>query len=412
MKYQPFKIALSFLLILSLTGCMTNKPTEIKTGKWRAILSTSGGDLPFFFEINNNRGKYTAQLLNGNEKVKINDIMIKNGTITLYLPAFNSTIKVKLENTSMLGNLTLVKAGGIEQVIPLVARQNQNYKFFSKTKNLINITGRWDVTFVEEDGSSYPAVGEFKQDGSKLKGTFLTTTGDYRYLDGQVKDSVIYISTFDGAHAFLFKATLDKYGKLNGGFWSGLTYNEKWTAVRNEKAALPDPDSLTFIKKGYKKFDFTFPDLSGNNVSISGDKYKGKVVIVTLAGSWCPNCHDEARFMSPFFDKYYNKGLEVVALMYENYNEPEKAIKQIKKFRDKFDIKYDLLYAGVNDKDIAGKTLPQLNKVLAFPTTIFIDRKGRVRRINTGFSGPGTGEHYVKLTDDLTRFAEKLLNEK
>ena len=410
MKYC--KIFPVLLCILSLLGCMKNKSSDLLTGKWRAVLSTSGGDLPFFFEINKNKEKLTAQLLNGYEKVNVNDITIKNDSITLYLPAFNSTIKAKFDDSSMLGNLTLIKAGGVKQIIPFIAQRNQDHKFFKESKSLINITGRWEVEFVDEDGSSYPAVGEFIQKGSKLNGTFLTTTGDYRYLDGQVSDSVLYLSTFDGAHAFLFKAVLDNNGKLDGWFWSGLTYHEKWTALRNEKAKLPDPDSLTFLKEGYHRLDFKFPDLNGDTISLSDDKYKDKVVIVTLAGSWCPNCHDEARFLSPFFDRYHYKGLEIIGLMYENYNEPEKAIDQIRKFRDKFNIQYDLLYAGINNKDFAGRTIPQLNKVLAFPTTIFIDRKGRVRRINTGFSGPGTGEHYGKLTEDLTRFVEKLLNEK
>jgi peroxiredoxin len=405
-------IVLLFITPLFIIGCANHENQKVEMGKYRAELSTAGGNLPFFFEIRSNDGISTANLLNGAETVKIDNIHIWNDSLELYLPAFNSTIKATRSNSGLIGNLTLVKANAVLQVISLKAEQNSNYLFFPNPQYSIDVTGRWAATFTEDDSSTYPAVGEFHQNGSDLTGTFLTPTGDYRYLEGQVKDSTIYLSTFDGGHAYLFKARLDKSGKLNGGYWSGLTYHESWAAYRNENAKLPDPDSLTYLKKGFTSFNFSFPDLNGKMVSLSDRKYNGKVVVVTLAGSWCPNCQDEAGFLSPFYDKYHNKGLEMIALMFENYDDTARAVGQIKKFRDKFNIKYDLLLAGTNDKDLASKKLPMLNKVLAFPTTIFIDRKGRVRKINTGFSGPGTGEHYIALTDEFTRFVEKLLSEK
>ena len=401
-----------FILPLLILGCGKQSTVNIPVGKYRAILKTAGGDLPFFFELSNDNGIYKASLLNGKETVKIDEVKIEGDSLALYLPSFNSTIKAVNSGSLLRGNLTLVKANAVLQVIPLKAELNANYRFFPNPESSINVSGRWSAVFKEDDGSTYPAVGEFQQKGSDLTGTFLTPTGDYRYLEGQVKGRTIYLSTFDGGHAYLFRATLDKDNKLEGGYWSGIKYHESWTAVKDENAKLPDPDKLTFLKKGYTKFSFTFPDLNRKMVSLTDKKFHGKVVIVTLEGSWCPNCHDESRFLSPFYDKYHNHGLEIISLMFENYNDSARAIAQIKKFRDEFNIKYDLLLAGTNDKDMASKALPMLNKVTAFPTTIFIDRKGSVRKIYTGFSGPGTGEHYFHLTDEFTSFTEKLLSEK
>jgi peroxiredoxin len=401
-----------FILPLLIVGCGKQSTKNIPMGKYRAILKTAGGDLPFFFELKNEKGHSSASILNGKEIIKVDEVKVVGDSLTLYLPSFNSTIKAAYSGFLLKGNLTLVKANAVLQVIPLKAELNTTYRFFPKPKNSIDISGRWAAVFKEDDGSTYSAVGEFEQNGSGLTGTFLTPTGDYRYLEGQVKDRTIYLSTFDGGHAYLFKATLDKNNKLEGGYWSGIKYHESWTAVKDENAKLPDPDKLTFLKKGYRKLDFTFPDLNGKMISLSDKKYKGKVVIVTLEGSWCPNCHDESRFLSPFYDKYHNQGLEIISLMFENYDDSARAVAQIKKFRDEFNIKYDLLLAGTNDKDLASKKLPMLSKVIAFPTTIFMDRRGRVRKINTGFSGPGTGDHYFHLTDEFTRFTEKLLNEK
>ncbi|MEO1204430.1 MAG: TlpA disulfide reductase family protein, partial [Pseudomonadota bacterium] len=200
-------------------------------------------------------------------------------------------------------------------------------------------------------------------------------------------------------------------GTLVGDFWSGLKSHESWTAHRDDDASLPDADSLTFLKEGYERFEFSFPDTTGTAVSLDDPRFHGKAVVITLAGSWCPNCHDEAAFMATLYDKYRDDGLEVIALMFEHSGEFDGAAEQVRRFRDKFDIDYTTLIAGSSDKTLAAEALPQLNHVLAFPTTIFIGRDGSVRRIHTGFSGPGTGEHYTRLTRDFTRYVEGLLAE-
>ena len=139
----------------------------------------------------------------------------------------------------------------------------------------------------------------------------------------------------------------------------------------------------------------------GCRFSLDDERFAGKVVVVTLNGTWCPNCNDEARFMAPFHRQYRDDGLEVVSLMFEHFNDADMAAEQVRLFRDKHGIEYDTLIAGISDKAEAGKALPSLSAVLAFPTTIFIDRGGRVREIHTGFTGPGTGEHYVRLQEQF-----------
>ena len=124
-----------------------------------------------------------------------------------------------------------------------------------------------------------------------------------------------------------------------------------------------------------------------------------------------PELNDEARFLAPFYTRHRDRGLEIVALMFEHFEEFEIAAEQVRAFRDKFDLQYDTLVAGLSDKDDAAEKLPALNAVLAFPTTLFIGRSGRVRHIYTGFSGPGTGEHYVRLQNSFTELVNELLDE-
>ena len=402
----------SICLVIILTSCSSQKINPDKyLGEWFASIKLPGGELPFKFKILNENNKLNAIIINGNENVIIKVVKFENDSLTLFLPAFNTRLRLKSDKKlkRLKGNLNLIKRGGIQQIMPVFAK---NSEFKIQSKPVINISGRWDVKFVDYEQNITISVGEFEQNGNKVTGTFLTTTGDYRYLNGFVKGNKLQLSTFDGAHVFLFKAKLDNDGKLRGNFWSGTTWHESWVGIRNENASLPDEDSLTFLKEGYNKIYFNLEDINGKKVSLNDEKFKGKVVLVNLAGSWCPNCHDEAKFLSEYYDKNKDKGLEIVALMFENYKDKNKNILQIKRFKNKFDIKYDLLYAGLNDKEGAAKLLPMLDKVLAFPTTIYLDRKGIVRKITTGFSGPGTGDHYIKFQEKFDRFVNHLLSEK
>jgi thiol-disulfide isomerase/thioredoxin len=296
--------------------------------------------------------------------------------------------------------------------MPLRAELGQSWRFFPPGgAAAVDVSGRWSVTFRDDEGKETPAVGEFRQAGDELTGTFLTPTGDHRYLAGQVRHRTLHLSTFDGAHAFLYRAELAADDTLAGEHWSGTAWHQTWTAKRDADAHLPDLEKLTYLKEGYDRFAFAFPDLDGKVVSLDDERFRGKVVIVVLAGSWCPNCHDETAYLAPLYRARAKDGLEIVELMYEHFDDFDTAVRQTQRMREKFGIKYTTLIAGISDKDEASRTLPMLNAVLAFPTTIFIDRKGQVRKIHTGFAGPGTGEHHETLTREFNALIETLLGE-
>ena len=407
-----FLTLLSPVLLLMLVACGNQAAITPENGLWRASVTIPGGELPFHIEISTENNQREVTLINGEERVPVQEVAFDNGEVMMRLPAFNSTIAGKLEEGRMTGTLTLVKGGGNQQVMPFTASHNTPFRFpESNAAAAIDLSGRWQVTFLDVSRNPTPAIGEFQQDGKKIFGTFLTETGDYRFLEGLVEDSTMHLSCFDGAHAFLFRAKLNKNNILEGDFWSGTKWHETWTAERNEAATLADPYAMTYIKEGYEKLDFAFPDTKGALVSLKDNKFSDKVVLVVLSGSWCPNCHDKAAFLSPFYNKYRQQGLEIISLMYEHYDNFEKDAVQVDRFGKKFDIEYDLLVAGSSNKVKAAETLPMLNKVISYPTTIFLDKKGEVRKIHTGFSGPGTGEYYERHIAGFTATVEKLLAE-
>jgi thiol-disulfide isomerase/thioredoxin len=415
----PVARILATLLLTALLSACARGPQALPGGSWRVVLQLPGGDLPFGLEVapaeRGSQAHPPVYLLNGPDRVRVDEVSVEGNRVTMLMPGFKNRIDATLEGDLMRGTLTMVKAGAVEQKIPLMARRGQSWRFTPPSAAAGapggDVGGRWAVTFVDQDGRSSAAVGEFRQEGALVTGTFLTPTGDHRFLAGELRNGTLRLSKFDGGQPFLYEATLAPDGTLAGTYWSGLAWQERFTARRDEHASLGASAQATQMKSGATTLDFRFPDLGGVFVSLSDPFYAGKVVVVVLAGSWCPNCHDEAAFLAPLYREYRDRGFEVISLMFEQFGDFERAAEATHRFRTRYHIDYATLIAGISDKDDAASRLPQLNGVFAFPTTIFIDRRGKVRRMHTGFSGPATGRHYETLTADFRRTIEQLLAE-
>lgn len=407
----PSKLLLLSLLIFSLSACKTS--TEPKNGKWRAVIPTKGGELPFNFDIQKEGNAYAVTILNGEEKLKMDKSFMKNDSLHIPIELFDAEIIAKVDGEKMNGYWKKMRSDFSFLQGDFTAEFGKIYRFTDKTdKPETLLASKYKVLFRSEDKKdSTVSVGLFSNKGNEVSGTFLTTTGDYRYLSGNIIGDSLKLSCFDGTHLFLFKARIDG-GKLMGGsFWSSLNSFESWEGVKDDNAKLPDEKELTYLKDGYKTIDFTFLNEQGKKISLTDERYKGKVVVVQIMGSWCPNCMDESKFLAPWYAKNKQKGVEVIGLAYEKSTEPAFAYPKIKLLKERFGINYEVLLAGTNDKVEASKTLPMLNHVLGFPTTIFIDKKGQVREIHTGFSGPGTGQYYDDFVSDFNRLVDKLAAE-
>ena len=389
----------------------------LAAGSWRGVLALPGGELPFGLEIEVQGGTTRAVLVNGSERTRVDEVTIDGSTLTMRMPGFENTLTATIAGDTLRGEVLMVKLGAKNQRIPFTAQHGQTWRFARDAEAAspaataaADFSGRWAVEFGEGDKRTR-GVGEFTQQGSRVTGTFLTATGDHRFLQGDVVDGELLLSKFDGGHAFLYRARLAADGSLDGRWWSGLTFSEPFTARRDPDANLGDAENVTQMRDAATALDIRFPDLDGNMVSLRDARFAGKVIVIALAGSWCPNCHDEAAFLAPFHRQNRERGLEVVSLMFEQFGDFPQAAAATRRFRERYGIEYTTLIAGTSDKDDAATKLPQLNGVFAFPTTIFIDRAGKVRRIHTGFSGPATGEHHRKLLEEFESTVEQLLAE-
>ncbi|MDN3550657.1 peroxiredoxin family protein [Mucilaginibacter aquaedulcis] len=410
MKYKFIISTLSFALVI--TSALAQ--TKLKTGVWRGALKTqSGTEIPFNFDVKDIAGgKQELYVINSAERLKVTDVTTKGDSVFIHMPLFDSEFKLKLEGEDLKGQWVR-HLGERDATVEFSAQPNTTWRFLKvPEKPLYNVDGRWSAVIGKGERAD-TTVGEFKQNGTKLTGTFLTTTGDYRYLEGSVSGDKLYLSCFDGGHAYTFTATIKDAQTLTDGKFYASTSVQDWAAVKDANAKLPDAYSLSALKPGYKKIDFSFKDINGKEVSLNDARYKNKVVIVQILGSWCPNCMDETAYMVNYYKKFQPKGVEVIGLAYERTNDFEKSKKALLQVKNRFNVQYPLLVTGyTSNKTETAKSLPMLTKVVGFPTTIIIDKNGDVRKIHTGFSGPGTGEHYTEFISEFEKLTADLLAER
>ena len=400
----------SIAFTIFLFGCYQTKQNkeELRTGFWRMEMELSEGKiLPFEFELNKNNQSWSMIIFNGEEEIEVDEVSWKNDTLAVQLPIFESEFVLVPENREKLKGYWWNYYKGEDYKIKVQAEYGKGTRFFGLSENYDkNFGGKYEVVFSPKTNDQYKSIGIFEQKGNKVSGTFATETGDYRHLSGNVSNNKLMLSTFDGSHAFLFEAEKNDSG-LKGMFYSGIHWEEPWVAVKNENAKLKNPDSLTYLNSGYDRFFFRFPNTNGDTITLDDKKYKGKPLIVQIMGSWCPNCLDETKYLTSLYNNYNSKGLEIIAIAFERTTSEEKALTNLQKLKAKTGASYEFLLGGATRKEKAEEKLPMLNHIMSYPTAIFIDQSGKIRRIHTGFYGPSTGRYY----DEFTRKTETLVKE-
>lgn len=402
-------------ILLSLLGFLlitcSSKTAEIKTGIWRGVLEIQGEHLPFNFEvIQDATGGLDAILHNAEERLLLDEVEFQGDSLNMVLHVFDAYLRATVKGDSLIGLFNLNYNPSYK--VPFKAKYGQDFRFIQPANNIVtkNFTGKYEVQFFNEKDTSR-AIALIEQTDGYARGSFVTSTGDYRYLEGAVVNDTLHLSAFDGNHAYLFEVVQPTDSTLAGGHWLGKTRFRNWSGKLNDNAQLPDAESLTFLKPGYEKIEFSFPDLNGNAVTLSDDRFKNKVVVLQIFGTWCPNCMDETKFLAPWYEANKGRGVEIIGLAYERKDDFTYASERVKKMKAKLNVPYEFLIAGVNDNAKAAETLPMLNKVVAFPTTIFIGKDGKVKYIHTGFEGPGTGIYYEQFKERFNQIINELLAE-
>jgi peroxiredoxin len=377
-------------------------------GDWRAVFQLRPGiEVPVNFDIRIvEGGGKKAFFHNAEERFEGGRVEQTADSLFIFLDQFDNELAFRIDNTALEG--VLKRQDGSGTALPVKVEAGNVRFATSGAKAAGNFSGTYDVVFIAADGKEERTVGLFEQDGNKLRGTFLRVTGDSRYLEGVVEGNDFYLSGFIGSAPAYYKGSFTADGQLRGEI-VGARGSQAFAGVRNEKAALPDAYTLTYLREGYTSFDFSFPDADGRPVSLHDKKFAGKVVIVTIGGTWCPNCVDETAFLAPWYAANRTRGIEVISIQYERQTDAAFVKKVLSRQRERYHIQYDQVFGGLADKQGVARSLPALNAFLAFPTTILVDRKGKVAQIHTGYSGPATGQYYEQSIKEFNKEVDALL---
>jgi thiol-disulfide isomerase/thioredoxin len=431
----------AIVAVLSLAGCATcgesehehetvhetdrapDHPPDLRAdvvGLWRGVLGSPGGELPFFVEIHPPLADPPAEIRNADERVALSGVTLEGSEVVLAMDIYAADLRATVDSDGTLrGRYRRENRDGQSELPFEATRSDGSTPRFAEavaepgSDSITDVSGVWRVGFTDEDGA-FPARGELRQEGRRVTGTFLTETGDYRYLDGDFHRGVLRLSTFDGSHAYLFVARATDDGRLTGDFWSRDSYHASFDASRHEPGdpdILADPFAEVRVVSADQKlrFDFTSPD--GEPVAMPSPRLDGHVVIVSIFGTWCPNCNDEAPVLSRFDARHRERGLRIVGLAFEHTADAREAATRIARFRDRHHITYPIAHAGRSVKAETSAALPDLSEIRSYPTTIFVGRDGRVRRIHSGFAGPATGAHHDALVAEMQDIVENLLSE-
>lgn len=414
------KLLVFCLIIGSLSSCIEsqNKFSKIPPGLWRGVLYlnpsaqviglnnkevTTNPDnseqLPFNFEVvYDTPDDFHIVLHNGDERIKVDDILYgrdrttAKDTLQIQFLEYDTRISAVYEEKIMEGHWYLNYKDNYKVKFKAIHGDTMRFDKGITTPD-IDVTGRWDVVFENGTKTEYPAIGIFDQSGEYLEGTFQTETGDYRYLEGKVAGEKLFLSCFDGAHAFLFEAKDLGDGKLNGVFKSEISYTAPFIATKNADASIGDPFALNQATESSKPMTLSFPNTEGKIITLEDPQYQGKAKIIDIMGTWCPNCKDASNFLKEFKNTPESRNVEIIGLAFERYKDEAKNLAQIKKYKQKSETPWEILLGGYYAKSEASKALPQIDKILSYPTMIFLDKDNMIQHIHTGFSGPATQDY-------------------
>ena len=414
----------SFLFLLSVTAlnlCVSahtpiNEPLLVKPGIWRGVFTTATAEIPFNFEIKGtDQSRLILTLLNAGRR---DDFTVeRKGQDSLLVPmnTFDAALLIKVQAGGLLRGVYQNKVpGNKSKPIAFAAEYGKSYRFAqpaTKLESMTNLSGKWLIK-IQGKETVPDKVALFTQKGNALSGVIMQVTGDSGDLEGNVEGSNFQLSSFIGSSPKLYKGSIQPDGTI-AGIWSVSISGDtvRYTGSKREDAALPDAYKLTYLKPGYEKLDFTFPGLDGRPVSLHDEQFKGKVVVIDIMGSWCPNCMDETQFLAPWYKANKARGVEIAGVAFEYKDSLAYAQYTLHKLKAKYDIQYPLLFGGYADKQVVANKFPALNAFLAFPTTILIDKQGRVREIYTGFSGKATGKYYDEFVAGFNKLIDILVAE-
>jgi thiol-disulfide isomerase/thioredoxin len=380
-------------------------------GLWDAAVVADQLEIPFRFEIDQTGNQVQGFFFEGDRKIGSTSGSLEGDHLRFEYDYLDTTLEIIFQGDQFLGSYRLNRPGAQ----PLAIRARRFVPAPANAASAPQVSGSWEMKRLPQEVKAASDTRTWnlflRQSGAEVSGSILRVDGDTGFLVGRWQNGRLVLSHFAGQGPLLFEAKLNPDGTLA----IALNRSANYLAARKSEARAkgvpdpPDPSRYTSVKDPGVPFRFSFPDLAGKIVSNTDARFKGKVVLLAIGGSWCPNCMDEAPFLADLYKEFHPQGLEIVGLMFEADTDPALARPHVATFIKRFGIPYPVLLAGTVD-DI-NQRIPQLINFGAYPTTIYLGRDGRVRSVHAGFASQATGGEYLRLKNETRAFVQRLLAE-
>jgi len=387
------------LLLAPLAGASPS-PEQSAAGQWEGTVVVDKMTIPFRLDITGKGNKLQGAFLNGDERVTSSRGIQRHDAVELDFDQYAEFLRAAIEGGELKGTIEGKFDPGPRRTLAF-----QAHRYIPQPNppagSVPSIDGLWEIEVSSSKGES---AWRFivRQSGVDVSAAILRVDGDTGTL-----------SHFSGERPYVMEAAPNPDGTLTITLndYNGKRELPAYRPANARAKGLPeptDPSLHTRVADPSKPFVFSFPDISGRTVSSTDARFLGKVLLVVVTGSWCPNCHDEAPFLAELYDKYHDRGLEVVALDFE---EPEQIadLNRLRWFVEHYGIHYTVLVGG-DPNDVNAK-IPQLVNLNSWPTTVFVGRDGLVQAVHAGFASPASGDFNSKLKAEITARVEALLAE-
>ena len=277
-------------------------------GVWDASIVVNGIDVPFKFEVSGAAPNLTGAFFDGDlKRTSSAGQYSNNGALMLPFPEYGSRVDVVYKDDRLDGKYDRGTRG---PAYPFTAVRAEPPAPSSDA--VPSIAGEWRIpldTLSSKGESAWRMV--VRQNGADVSAAIMKVDGDTGTLTGSYKRGTFTISHFSGARPTVFEVTPAADGSLKlleDRKTPRVAFRE--TDARAKTAPEPtDPTRHIGVVDPSAAFVFSFPDLDGKIVSNTDARFRGKVVIVSLTGTWCPNCHDEAPFLVQLYKDYQARGV-------------------------------------------------------------------------------------------------------
>jgi thiol-disulfide isomerase/thioredoxin len=397
-SFLPFILLLAFSLKINVSS-----NDDGFEGRWFATLKAAAGDLPFELKFKKDGNLYSGELEDGHHSVKLQAFKLEGGRLSFGIDDSRVRFELERKGEQIIGKW--IRAGSSKVELQISAARTLQTST-NVLRSAADFAGEWHCVTKNADGKETPITLIVRIDGTHIEGTGIDPTGDFGLMTGRISGDRLILTRFDGQTLSYVSAAIEGEQLLAIATSSPSTKFSMSGLKKGAKLLLPDPQSVARVSSG---LNFSFPDISGKSIVFPGEQFKGKVVIVNIMGTWCPNCHDETPLLIQLYKKYHQRGFEIISLAFEAHATESEDLKAIAYYKQSRKIPYTILYAGKTEGGGPAKKIAGLEQFAGYPTNIFIGRDGQIASTHTGFWGPATGEKHMVVKREFEETVKRLI---